>query len=114
MTNEEWMRAVEGNWDELKSLVMGYHPRASYRPGPLPITARMAEAACEQVREQIRSEGNPVTEDLLERLKEDGNVQELSTLFSGAWFGVPDSTSCWGIPGFGVLCNLLEDPPEEC
>lgn len=114
MSDREWMNAVVGNWDELKNLVLRYHPRASCRPELMPITARAAEAACEQVREQIRNERNPVTEELLERLKAEGDVRELSSLFSGAWFGVPESTSCWSIPGFGVLCNLLEDPPEEC
>lgn len=31
------------------------------------------------------------------------------------WWGVlvAESTSCWEIPGFGVLCDLLDDPPER-
>lgn len=30
-----------------------------------------------------------------------------------AWFGVPESTSCWSIPGFGQAVDLLDDPPED-
>jgi hypothetical protein len=114
MTENQWLDKVEENWEALKQLVMQYHPRASYSPQPMQVTAPGAEMACEVVRRQIASEGGqPVTEELLDRLKSEGDVGELTSLFNEAWFGVPESTSCWGIEGFGELVNLLEDPPEQ-
>jgi len=113
MNKSEWTEIIDKHWDDLKSLVMDYHPRANYNPQEMPITAEGAEMACEVVRRQIASEGSPVTEDLLENLKSQGNADELMSLFGSAWFGVPESTSCWSIPGFREMCNLLEDPLDE-
>ena len=115
MELSKWIETVEDNWDDLKDIVLSYHPRANGSSTSLPlltITAIGAEAACEKVRELIRSEGELVDGDLLERLRLEGNWEELSGLLSSTWFGVPESSSCWGVPGFGTLCDLLDDPPD--
>ena len=113
MLKNEWMDKVRENWDALVDVVMQYHPCAHYSPAPMSITADNAEIACEMVRRHISSEEQPVTVERLERLRDEENVDELSNLFSSAWFGVPESTECWGIEGFGELVELLEDPPDD-
>lgn len=113
MNKAEWLGIVEENWDDLKDLVLGYHPRASYDPPEMPITAPRAEAACEVIRKQIAEEGKPITWDDLERMKTEGDVSGLSSAFSASWFGIPESLGCWTVPGFRVLCDLLDDPVEE-
>lgn len=79
----------------------------------MPITAVGAEAACCAVRKQIEREERAVTVKRLEQLRDEENVDELANLFSSTWFGVPESTGCWGIEGFRELVGLLEDPPED-
>jgi len=113
VTKSEWFDLLHDHWDDLKALVMSCHPRADYQlREDMPITAPAAEQACETVRRQLSAAGEPVTEQLLQQLKDSGDADGLYSLLSGAWFGVPESTSCWRIPGFGVLCSLLEDPPK--
>jgi hypothetical protein len=78
----------------------------------MPITAEAPEAACENVRQMIRTEE---PDDPLVRWNKavsDGDVGEITALLSSTWFGVPESTACWQIPGFGVACDLMDDPPE--
>ena len=112
MTEREWMDKVRENWDDLAGVVMRYHPCARYEPAPMTITAGGPEVACEVIRRQIASEGGEVTTELLERLRDEENVGELMSLFQSAWFGMPESTECWGVEGFGEMVELLEDPPE--
>lgn len=124
MTTEQWLEQARNKQDDLCYLIDSYHP-ASFesaalrgkdprRPGPgLPITAPNAESASEVVRQKIRDEADgthPVV-----KFKEAlavGDVGACMTLLSQAWFGVPESTSCWGIRGFNEAVSLLEDPPE--
>jgi hypothetical protein len=77
------------------------------------ITAGTAELACRNVRTLIQKEdrGNPAAR--FATALECGDVGEIQNILNGAWFGVPESTSCWGIPGFSEAADLLEDPPKE-
>ena len=78
-----------------------------------PITAPAAEEACANVRKMIQKEQ---PDDPLARWDEalaKGDVNEIYSLLSDVWFGVPESTGCWSIPGFGLACDLMDDPPEE-
>ena len=119
MTEKEWIEKAREHADDLAYLVSAYHPAAlgstveSARRPPLPITAPGPEVACEVVREKIRGEyegEHPIRK--FRRAVEAGDVSTVMSLLSGAWFGVPESTSCWGIRGFSKAVDLLEDPPE--
>lgn len=109
--------------DKLRSLLGNYHPRsATYaktykRPEPLPITAPGAEAACRVVRNKIAKEDSlePHPIAVFNIALETGNLeaaQEINNLLNSAWFGVPESTSCWQIPGFKEAVALMEDSPD--
>lgn len=113
MLKNEWMDKVDERWEQLKEVVMQYHPCASCNPEPMEITDPGPETACEIVRRQISSQEEPVTVERLERLKAEGNADELANLFNSTWFGVPESTGCWGIDGFSEMVELIEDPPED-
>jgi len=113
VTNEQWWQVVDLNWDNLCAIVDSYHPGYGRRNHDFPITAIAAEAACEVFREEIHNEAANELESPLRRFlkaKELRDDETLSTILSQTWFGIPDSTSCWSIPGFGKLCDLLDDP----
>lgn len=115
MTKERWLEQVTSHGKELRELIADYHPAARiqrFTRDSMVITAPNAEAACENVRESIR---NKETEDPLvkwDKAVAEGNVEEIMSLLDGAWFGVPESTECWNIPGFSKAVDLLDDPPE--
>jgi hypothetical protein len=103
------------NFHDLLSLVDNYHPQQNRKVDyDLPITAPGAEAACATIRKEIRDESlifNPreVFEEAYN--KEDWNT--ITKLLSDTWFGVPESTACWQIPGFKVCVDILDDPFDE-
>lgn len=115
MTRSRWLQQVSDHAGELRQLVGDYHPSTKReRPFPVgPITAPGAEQACVEVREKIRNEesSDPVVR--FDRALALGDIGELNTLLNGAWFGVPESTGCWSIPGFSIACDLMDDLPEE-
>lgn len=115
MTKQEWLEKVEENKVVLRELIADWHPAARSMKAKIsmPITARAAERACETVREQIR---NTEPEDPCERWDKAvaaGDLGELNSLLNAAWFGVPESSSCWSIPGFAEAVDLMEDLSEE-
>jgi hypothetical protein len=77
------------------------------------ITAPAPEVACQNIREMIAQEEPDDPLKRWDKALSDGDVGTLASLLDGAWFGVPESTECWNIPGFNEAVNLLDDPPEE-
>lgn len=113
VTKAEWIAKVEANKHKLITLIAAYHPVSLAPLIGMKITAPNAEAACEVVRDNIRKnfEGNPATE-FQDALREK-NISRLMNLMSDAWFGVPESTDCWKIPGFKEAVDLMDDPPND-
>lgn len=117
MTKTLWLSKVEANREHLLSIIRDYHPRspqAGQDTTLLPVTAPAAEAtrlAC------LNSELGPKDHKFppavrFERALLDKNVRELCTLFDETWMGVPESRSCWQIPGFTQMVDLMEDTPQ--
>jgi hypothetical protein len=106
---------VKKNWPDLYLLIQNYHPSASHRkldPG-MPITAHAAEAACESLRKVIQKDQDNMP-DPVKRAREAKDAKDAETLWgilNETWIGVPESTSCWNIPGFSVMVEILEDGP---
>lgn len=115
MDKEKWLSLVQHNRDKLLSLIESYHPASNPRRVGLPITAPNAELACENVRQSIanRERNRPSPTVRFSTAIDKGDVGEVMSLLNGAWFGVPESTSCWRLEGFKEAVDLLEDPPEE-
>jgi hypothetical protein len=124
MTEHEWLEQTRRDAFNLTYLIDSYHP-ASYnsaapagrdprKPGPgLPITAPNAESASNAIRQKIRDEADGKKPAIkFKAALESGDTGTLMSLLNQAWFGVPESTSCWGIRGFSEAVRLLEDPPE--
>jgi hypothetical protein len=118
MKTKEWFKIVKENKDDLYSLIRRYHPN-NLKPhldeeevAPF-ITAPNAERACEVVREQIRKESFDCPEAQFNIALNKKDCETLHSLLSAAWFGVPETTACWQIRGFGVAVNLLDNPPNE-
>ena len=74
------------------------------------ITAPNAERNCEAVRKVIRSQtlDHPEIQFDLAVQKQDWTT--VATLFGQSWFGIPESTECWSIPGASIMVDLLDDP----
>ena len=112
MTEAEWIAQVQKHAPELRELIETYHPS---NIGPwtpkLEITAPAAEAACHRIRREIGKEGQRPGEEFDEAL-ETHDIGALMSLLDATWFGVPESTGCWRIPGFKEAVDLMDDPPE--
>lgn len=114
MTKGRWLEQVTSHRKELRQLIADYHPSTRSR-GYLEskvITAPNAEMACENVRESIRSKEKEDPLVKWDKAVSEGDIGTIMSLLSGAWFGVPESTECWSIPGFSKAVDLLDDPPE--
>lgn len=114
MTKIEWLDYARDNKDKLLSLVALYHPTSNQRP-ELPITAPTVEANCKGVRKRICREFLEIhsAAKLFGDAIAASNVDQIHNLLSQTWFGVPESTACWGVTGFKECVNLLDDPPED-
>jgi hypothetical protein len=115
MTQSKWLEIVQANKDALRTLIKDYHPASRGHAPSATITAPNAEIACAGIRDEIAREdaakAPPV--ERFDKALADGDVGLINTLLNAAWFGVPESTECWHIPGFGVACDLMDDLPEE-
>jgi len=115
MTNDEWLTLARRDAAVLRDLIREFHP-VNRQPERRPedrITAAAAEEACTHVRKQIREnfEGDPVVQ--FDSALEHGDIGRLNTLLNDAWFGVPESTSSWRIPGFREAVNLMDEMPDD-
>jgi hypothetical protein len=118
MELKQWLDTVKKNKDDLYSLIKHYHPsnlkpHADNEEIPSFITAPNAERACEVVRNKIRKESFDCPEAQFNIALDKKDYDTISSLLSAVWFGVPETTECWQIPGFKVAVNLLDDPIEE-
>ena len=117
MTIEQWLNQAKHDKEKLLSLLANYHPsnrQPGRRRGIDFITAPNAEIACAQVRKLIQDTQKdlPSPIDRFNEALDSGNWQVVNRLLNDAWFGVPESTSCWSIEGFREAVALMEDPPE--
>ena len=112
MTEQEWISQAKQNRDKLASLLSMFHPVTLHKTD-MKITAKAAELACENVRQSIRHnfEGSPVKQ--FDEALAVNDINTVNRLLNEAWFGVPESTSCWSIEGFKEAVELMEDLPEE-
>ena len=109
-TKDEWWDLLGENEQYVRDIIASYHPYYQH-PHFMKITAPRAEQVREQVELQVeqqsQDEGDPAERfDAAVKAKDWGT---LVNLMNEAWFGVPESTSCWGIPGFGALCDLCSE-----
>lgn len=108
MTSEKYLQLLEDNFSDIQSLVDVYHPfyRVKHKQK---ITAVGAEALCELEREKIRKKKQP---DLYEAYQEK-NCIEINHICNDTWWGIPESVACRYERGFGVLCDLCSEFPDD-
>ena len=115
MTEQQWLNTAELNKQKLILFVRAWHPRSGQVQSDMKITAPNAELARANVVKSIQSQNqstlDPVVE--LETAIKNRNLSAINALLNQAWFGVPESTSCWGIEGFKEAVELMEDLPYE-
>lgn len=112
-----WLTKVEENRKVLTRLIRTYHPRCkkiTTKPSSPEITAPNAQSACNTVIDHIkrRSEGMPTPLELFDIARKNGDHAYIYKLLDETWFGVPESTSCWNIPGFSLSVDLIEEYQE--
>ena len=118
MTETEWLEKAHTDMDLLVDFVAAWHPRkCGLTPASmtrqLPITAPDANVACGRISIEIARTTAPDPAGRLRTAIDRCDVEAAYNLLSEAWFGVPESTRCWRIPGFSQAVGLIEDPPEE-
>jgi len=116
MTSVEWIDSARTHERVLTDLVEAYHPASrSQSTGFMPITAPSTELACTEIRHHIASEERNLAAPSvrLTAALSVGDVKAAMSLLQSTWFGVPESTDCWCIPGFSEVVALLSDPPDD-
>lgn len=118
MTKQLWIEKVKIHADVIRDFISRYHPANPYpieEDISFNITAPQAEGACEHIRELIRNESNIYihTDIQFDMALQNEDCGTLAYLLEAAWIGVPESTSCWSIPGFSIAVDLLDDFIEE-
>ena len=111
-TSEEWVAYAREHEERLMLFLRDYHPATQKRRYVGPITALGAEQACEIVRKSIAKEeagSDPVK--IFKKALEGKDIGTVASLLNGAWFGVPESTECWRVPGFSEAVTLIEESP---
>ena len=112
-TVDTWLAEVEKNKDVLRQFISQFHPGMhTYTRKSAHITAPNAEVACQNVCSQIKRNtvSNPL-EDFDEAIK-NKDWHKIKSLLNSAWFGVPETTSCWLYTGFTEAVRLMEDTPD--
>lgn len=112
MTVERWWSIVDKSWSDLVNVVEKFHVAHQNQEQMMnfPITAGLAEKACESVRSAIKTD-SPIT--IIEKAKEDRDIAILYKILSETWFSAPESRSVFNVAGFGIVCDLLDDMPED-
>lgn len=111
MDKEAWFTSVKDNKKVLLEITKRFHP--SCKTETLPITAKKAEKACEVVRARIKRQDDRDPVEVLTFAIEHKDSSTILRLLNDVWFGVPESTHCWKVPGFKELVDLIEDFPDE-
>lgn len=111
ITKEDWLRKILSNKMLLREYIDRWHPNGTQRAhqAPMPVTAATPELVRQRLLDDIK------TKDPAARFDEACERHDFMTihkLLDETWFGVPESTSCWKIPGFSLSVDLMDDPPE--
>ena len=113
MTSTEWLDKARLYAPQLRELLKDFHP-SQPRKAIGPITAPQAEDACEIVRRSIAAKKpniNPVVE--FNKALAASDIAAVNSLLNEAWFGLPETTACWRVPGFNEAIELMENMLEE-
>ena len=95
---------VEKHRHKLEDIVNGYHPsKGRHYSGT--ITAPGAEAARQDVVAEVEREG-PID---IKKIIDNRDKDKFLNALNATWFGIPESTDCWNIPGFSELCTICEE-----
>lgn len=78
------------------------------------ITPPSAELACEQIRAEISDGPNLGPLNIASLAKSQKDAQTMVKTLSETWFGIPESTECWSLPSFDVLCDLCSEYNDYC
>ncbi len=118
MTKNEWLDKCRRHDKILIELVDEFYPVRNKNPSWIgPITAPNAQSTCDIVCSDIVNNENLESTKLTPRERfidalDSGNINTLVNMPSSTWFGVPESTGYWRIPGFSELVDLIDDFPE--
>lgn len=118
MNAAQWMEKARTQTDKLAAFVEAWHPvknPSGMSKKTQRITAPQAEAANEVVRRMIAKEEDGLTTPgrAFRVALAGSDYARAYTLLNAAWFGVPETASCWDIDGFSEAVALLEDPADE-
>ena len=111
----DWLCYAKDNEAVLVKFVEKWTPMGTGRTAYAgPITAPGAEFCRQHIAAAIAKEqtGKLPGAALSDAIKQE-RIDLITTILNRAWFGVPETTSCWNIPGFSEAVCLLENLPED-
>lgn len=120
MTSNDYFQLIDDNKDKLIRLIEKFHPATRTIDNGLvpeslnyPITAKLAEIACQKEREIIKEKGtiNPITYFI--NAIDSKDIERIVNILNETWFGMPESSAIHNEPGFYVLCDLCSDFPDD-
>lgn len=113
-----WFEAIDKYWTQLSFLIEHYHPRSGDQTiYDLPITAKMAEEVRREVADEIRASLDyvpaPTPVSMARHALMLRDAESLHRILNETWWGIPESSDCWSLPKFGLLCDLCSDFPND-
>lgn len=109
-TKDEWWSMLTERKDQVRTLVVDWHPRSGEYDNAhgMKITAAAAEELCDAARAAMAGEG-PINAGLCFDTLLAARDPDLAALLSGAWWGLPESAEVRSLPGFMLLCDLCSE-----
>jgi len=111
----KWLERVVEHQEKLEKLIRIFHPH--HQDISIPwligeITAPAAEAMRQSVVQHMAREKYDVVVKFREAVN-NKDISQITRLLDQAWWGVPESTSCWNVEGFSEAVDLLDSVPQE-
>lgn len=107
MNESDWWTLLGDHKEELRNLVIDYHPAGFVRRQSETITAPDAEETrrrmCEEIRQVVQTD--PLLDFTAALESRDG--PKMLLILNEVWMGVPENRD-WPV-GFDVLCDLCSD-----
>lgn len=97
---------IAENYDQLIGCIEKFHPTYAVDNSKFIITAKKAEAVCNEIRKEIKTV-DPIGQFQIAYVKMD--LPTMCRILNETWYGAPESRQVFNVPGFNILCDILSD-----
>lgn len=114
MNAEELVAYARQREDVLTQAIRDFHPVYHRQASDYQITAKAAEVACQDIRDELTSNAqidNRMEDPVVAFLRYDPDT--LVAIANQTWFGMPESVEVRSHPGFFPICEVAEGYDDE-